>query len=217
MMSESDTLTSEERLVDEFARDIAITRYALPVSIHIPVVAREEVDIVKYIGRIVGVLAPGVPDKALLVEPYCIPKKDTLPVWQLPESAILHHPKQVWVHVDYSGYRNAYFKVFGELEDRGLVVDHVMNRRVARLKGFSYLRVVPISREANSSSGGLCEKWAVEYHSSPEVRKANRESPARIQYADLADIVKMLNIKTGGSLMDPVNEAQALVRYPKAK
>jgi len=29
---------------------------------------------------------------------------------------------------------------------------------------------------------------------------------------DLADIVKMLNRKTGGSLQDPVNEAQSLVR-----
>lgn len=42
--------------------------------------------------------------------------------------------------------------------------------------------------------------------------RRNSESPAFIQYADLADIVKMLNIKTGGSLQDPVNEAQALVR-----
>jgi len=134
-----------------------------------------------------------------------------------PESVILYHPKQVWVHVDYSGYRNAYLKAFGKLDNRGLVVDHVMNRRVARLLYFSYLRIVPISREANSSSGGLCEKWGVEYESSPERRKANREPPARIEYANLWDIVKMLNIKTGGSLQDPVNEAQALVRYPEAK
>ena len=74
-----------------------------------------------------------------------------------------------------------------------------------------YLRVVSISREANSSSGGLSEKWAVEYYGSPEMRAKSRESPARIQHADLADIVKMLNRKTGGALQDPVNEAQALV------
>jgi len=47
------------------------------------------------------------------------------------------------------------------------------------------------------------------------MRKSNKESKASIQYADLADIVKMLNIKTGGALMDPVNEAQALVDLPK--
>jgi len=206
-----------ERLVDQFARDIAITKYVLPVSVHIPVAAKEEADIDKYIGRVVDVLAAGVPNRALLVEPYYISQKDVLPIWQLPESAILHHPRQVWVHVDYSNYKKAYLKAFGELGDHGHVLDHIMNRRVARLKYFSYLRIVPISRGANSSSGGLSEKWAVEYHSSPEMRKVNRESPARIQYADLADIVKMLNIKTGGSLQDPVNEAQTLVTYPEAK
>jgi hypothetical protein len=204
----------EERIVDKFARDIAITKYALPVSVHIPVAAKEEVDITKYIGRIVDVLVPGIQNRALLVEPYYTPKKDDLPIWQLPESEILHYPQQVWVHVDYTGYKNAYLKAFGKLKYRGYVLDHVMNRRVARLKYFTYLRIVPISREANSSSGGLCEKWAVEYHSSLQMQKTNLESPARIQYADLADIVKMLNLKTGGSLQYPVNEAQALVRYP---
>lgn len=205
----------EECSVDQFARDLAVTKYALPMSVHIPVAAKEESDIDKYIGRIAEVLVAGLPNRAFLVEPYVIPQKDTLPIWQLPESAILHHPKQVWVHVDYSGYKSAYLKAFGDLEDRGYVLDHIMNRRVARLKDFSYLRIIPISRAANSSSGGLCEKWSVEYHSSPEMRRVNRDSPARIQYADIADIVKMLNIKTGGSLQDPVNVAQALVTYPE--
>ena len=98
----------------------------------------------------------------------------------------------------------------------GLVLDHVMNRRVARLKGFAYLRVVPISRGANSSHGSLSEGWAVEYHSSPEMREKNRISQAAVQYADLSDIVKMLNIRGGGSLMDNVNEAQKLVGLPRA-
>ncbi len=210
-------MARKQRIVDRFARDIAITKYALPVSVHIPVAAKEEADIDKYVGHVTKVLVAGEPNRALLVEPYCIPEKDALPIWQLPESALLYQPKQMWVHVDYEDYREAYLKGFGELENREYVLDHIMNRRVARLKHFSYLRIVPISRQANSSSGGLSEKWAVEYHSSPEMRKANRDSPARIQYADLADIVKMLNIKTGGSLQDPVNRAQALVTYPKAK
>ncbi len=109
-------------------------------------------------------------------------------------------------------YRNTYLRALAVEDMTGLVLDHVMNRRVARLKGFLYLRIVPISRAANSSSGGLSEKWAVAYHSTPEMRERNRNSPARIQYADLADIVKMLNLKTGGALQDPVNEAQALLK-----
>lgn len=89
-------MVREERIVDQFAKDIAIKKYALPVSVHIPIAAKEEADIDKYIGRVADVLATGVPNRALLVEPYYIPQKDALPIWQLPESTILHHPKQVW-------------------------------------------------------------------------------------------------------------------------
>ncbi len=42
----------------------------------------------------------------------------------------------------------------------------------------------------------------------------NRESNAAVQYADLSDIVKMLNMEGGGSFMDTVNEAQKLVEVP---
>ena len=86
-----------------------------------------------------------------------------------------------------------------------------MNRRVARLKGFEFLRIVPISRAANSSHGGLSEGWAVDHHSSPDMRERNRLSEAAVQYADLADIVKMLNMQGGGSVMEIVNDAQHLV------
>ena len=141
---------------------------------------------------------------------------DRLAIWDVPESVILHCPKQVWVHVDYRAYRRAYIRAFPDLDLSGLVLDHVMNRRVASLKGFTYLRIVPISRSANSSHGGLSEGWGVEYHSSPEMRKRNRESRAVVQYADLADIVKMLNRGGGGSIMDNVNEAQKLVEVRDA-
>jgi hypothetical protein len=69
-----------------------------------------------------------------------------------------------------------------------------------------------ISSGANSSSGGLSEKWAIEYHITPAMKEKNRACPAQVQMADLADIVKMLNLKTGGAHQDPVNEAQALLR-----
>ncbi len=39
----------------------------------------------------------------------------------------------------------------------------------------------------------------------------NRSSQAMVQYADLADVVKMLNMEGGGSFMENVNEAQKLV------
>ena len=130
---------------------------------------------------------------------------------------MLHYPKQVWVHVDYGAYRRAYIRAFPDADLTGLVLDHVMNRRVARLKGFVYLRIVPISRKANSSHGGLSEGWAVTYHSTPRMREINKASQAVVQYADLSDIVKMLNMEGGGSFMDNVNEAQKLVDVPETE
>jgi hypothetical protein len=158
---------------------------------------------------------PKLPDKALLIEAYAPETADArMAIWDHPESVVLHLPRQVWVHVDYRAYRRAYLQAFPDFDLTGLVLDHVMNRRVARLKGFEYLRVVPISRGANSSHGSLSEGWAVEYHSSPEMQEKNWASQAAVQYADLSDIVKMLNMQGGGSLMDMVNEAQKLVELP---
>lgn len=185
--------------------------------LYVPVAARDINAIETYVGRILARLTPGSLNKALLIEAHEPEKPDKrLPIWGLAESAVLHYPKQVWVHVDYGAYRRAYFRAFPEVDLTGFVLDHIMNRRVARLKGFTYLRIVPISRAANSSHGGLSEGWGVSHHSSPVMRKRNRESQAVVQYADLADVVKMLNMEGGGSFMDVVNQAQKLVDLPDA-
>lgn len=203
----------EPMAVDERAKEIAVEKFALPPCLHIPIAATDENAISKYVGEVMEILVPGKPNKALLIRPYTPPlKNERLSIWDLSSSAILHHHKQVWVHVDFSGYRQAYIRGFPKENLKKLVLDHVLNRSVGRLKGFRYLRVVPISRGANSSSGGLSEKWAVKYHSSPRMIAWNKENPTFIQYADLSDIVKMLDIKTGGNLQDPVNEAQKLVK-----
>ena len=202
------------REIDQEAIRIPQGSGLLP-CLYVPIAARDECAIQKYVGEITEILADGTPNKALLVESHEPPERETrLPIWQKEEAAILHYPRQVWVHVDHRAYRRAYSKAFPEDSLNGLVLDHILNRRVARLKGFIYLRIVPISRAANSSSGALSEKWSVEYHSTPAMRLRNKESKAAVQYADLADIVKMMNIKTGGGVMDPVNEAQALVDLP---
>ncbi|MBU4332794.1 hypothetical protein KKD20_06860, partial [Patescibacteria group bacterium] len=83
--------------------------------------------------------------------------------------------------------------------------------------GFQYLRVVPVTRAVNSSHGSLSEKWAADYHSSPGMVEFNRASKAAVQYADISDIVKMINMQGGGSLMAIVNEAQKLVDLPLEK
>jgi hypothetical protein len=196
-------------IVDEIARKKAITQYGLPLELHIPIAARDEDAIKKYIGTISEVLIKSEINKAILVQLESSPKiNERLAIWKLEESQILHYPKQVWVHVDYSNYRIAYKKAHPEEDLTNVVLDHIMNRRVARLKGYKYLRIVPISREANSSSGRMAEKYGFDYHNTPYMRKFNSENPTFIEYGDLADIVKMLNIKTGGLLQDGVNEGQ---------
>jgi hypothetical protein len=199
--------------IDERAQEIALTRFALPLCLHIAVAARDEDALERFVGTIETILTSSGQTKALLVRAYDRPEADArLPIWEHPGVALLRATRQVWVDVDYRAYRRAYAAAFPKQDLGGLVLDHVMNRRVARLKGFRYLRIVPISRAANSSSGGLSEKWAVAYHGTRHMMAINKNPGTFIQYADLADIVKMLNMKTGGSLQDAVNEAQALVR-----
>ena len=198
------------REIDEIANERGL-RY-MPAGLLIPIAAKDESAITKYIGRISDIITKSESNNALLVVIDEMPIiNERLAIWKLKESAILYSHKQVWVHVDYKGYRQAYQKAFPNEDIKGLVLDHIMNRRVARLKGFTYLRIIPISKEANSSSGSVAEKYGYGYHSSDEMKKINNESTPYIQFADLADVTKMLNIKTGGSLQDGVNEAQKLL------
>jgi hypothetical protein len=183
--------------------------------LYVAVAARDQGAIETYVGKIIGSLTHDGSSKALLVYAHDPGKlDDRLAIWDVPEAIVLHAQMQVWVHVDYTAYRRAFRRAFPDANLSEFVVDHVMNRRVARLKGFTYLRIVPISRGANSSHGGLSEGWGVAYHSTPQMREKNRASLAAVQYADLADIAKMLNLQGGGSLMDGVNEAQKLVDLP---
>ncbi len=190
-------------------------RSGLPPCLYVAIGARDEAAIERHVGRIVAPLGGGTAKRAWLIEAHDPPDRDArLPIWQMTGASIFHAPRQVWVHVDFGAYRQAYAQAFPTEDLRPVVLDHILNRRVARLKGLAYLRIIPISRPANSSSGGLSERWAVEYHSSPQMRQRNQESRASVQYADLADLVKMLDLKTGGAIMDPVNAAQSWVRPP---
>ncbi len=189
----------------------------LPPCLYIPIAARDEAGIAKYVGPIVKTLSSHKIKKAFLVHADAPPEPEPrLPIWQIAESIVLHRSQQVWVHVDCKDYRAAYQMAFPEETlEKGTVLDHVMNRREARLKGFHYLRIVPVLREVNSSAGSLVEKWGVDYHSTPRMREINASSKAAVQYACTDDIVKMLNMMVGGGVMDVVNEAQALMEVPK--
>jgi hypothetical protein len=205
--------------LDNAARETAFRRWGLPECLHVPTAAVDEAAITTFIGEIEQVLADGSPSKALLVRAKEPPSIDTrLPIWELPASRVLHERGQVWVHIGYARYRRAYRQAFPDEAIDGKVLSHALNRRMAAMMGFAYVRITPNSRGCNSSSS-FSEQWGVTLHATPEQVAANRRRGASIHYADLAALMVMLDIKPGGGAMDAVNEGQALVRprVPQAR
>jgi hypothetical protein len=199
-------------LIDDAAKETALRRWVLPDCLHVPVAAVDEAAIRAYIGDVEQVLAGGSPSKALLVTIAQPPEIDPLlPICDHPNAGVLHARRQVWVHIAFNRYRAAYRKAFPHEVITGKVLSHAMNRRTAALKGFDYVRITPVSRGGNSSSG-FSEQWGVSLHGSPAQLAAHRVRPPFIQYADLSDLMLMLDRKLGGGVMDAVNEGQNLVR-----
>jgi len=201
-------------LIDHAAKDVARCRWVLPECLHVPVAAVDEAAIRDYIGEIERILAVGSPSRALLVRAESLPLLDpSLPISKLPSSRILHSPMQVWVHICYGGYRRAYKKAFPGEDIDGKVLSHALNRRTADLQGFQYVRITPVARGSNSSSA-FSEKWGSALHSTPVQIEANNKRGAFIRYADLPEIMLMMDMKLGGGVMDAVNEGQRLLRVP---
>ncbi len=192
--------------IDQHAKARAVI-LGMPPDVLVPIGARDRYAVLRYIGEI-DEIAGIAPEKAFIVSPYSIPERnEKLQLWKLKESAVLHSKKQVWVQVDYRNYRAAYTKVFPAECITGYFIDHILNRRVARLKGFHYLRIIPVSPCVNTNSGGVTEKYGFEYHSTERMRQLNSENKAAIEYADKADIIKMLNKKTGGKFQDLIRDS----------
>ena len=181
----------------------------LPRCLHIPVAARDIGSIERFIGTVTNVYAHDRERRALLVE-VGEPEEmdDGLIIWDMPGSEVLHRSPQLWVHIDYRAYRRAYQTAFPDENIDGLVMDHVENRRSAQIRGFNYVRVVPITRAANSSSGGLSEKMGVEHHRKPATQAWLAAHPCHIRYADDVDLLKMMNFTQGNRLHDAVNDFQ---------
>jgi len=201
-------------LIDAVAKEIALKRFGVPECLLVPIAAVDVGAIRNYIGEIQQELGRGPLPKALVVRVKEPPPVDMrLPVWELAASKAFHQPVQLWVHVAYTRYREAYKRAFPSENIDNKILSHAMNRRVAELKGFQYTRLTPTSRSANSSSA-FSEGWAFDYYSSPEGIAANKRRGAFIQYADLTDLMLLLDLKLGEGVMDAVNEAQRLIDPP---
>jgi hypothetical protein len=193
-------------LIDEAAKEIAFRRWVLPECLHVPIAARDKAAIQTFIGDIFSVIAPGTPNQALLVVTKEPPEPDMrLPIWQMLASSILHHRLQLWVHVKHRAYRRSYQTAFPDEGVNRKIMGHILNRRLAEIKGFEYVRLVPISREANSSSS-TSENWGIGVHKAAKKAESSPNIGPFIQYADLPDLVELMDIKTGGGHMDVINE-----------
>lgn len=199
-------------MIDDIAREVAISRYGLAECLHVPIAAVDEAAISTYVGEVRNVLSGGSARKAFLVCAKTPPPPDQrFPIWDVEGCDMLHRPMQVWVDVAYTRYRRAYRAAFPDEELGDRILSHTMNRRVAALKGFRFVRLTPTSRAANSSSA-FSEGWGVTLHSDPVQMAANRRRGASIQYADLTELMLMLDLRLGGGVMDAVNEGQRLIR-----
>ncbi len=185
----------------------------LSSCLRVPVAARDLAAIEEHVGAVVRQI-PDRPDApGYLVSATMMADIDRrLPVWDVQGASIFHSEMQLWVHVDSRRYRKLFAEALPDIDIAGKDIDHVTNRHVARLKGFPYLRLVAISPAANRSSGAISEKWAIDYHGSEEMQRRHRQAKTRVQYADIADLAKMLDIAVGGGVMDQLNEVQYLFR-----
>ncbi|MFO7890042.1 MAG: hypothetical protein R6V04_06855 [bacterium] len=184
-----------------------------------PIAAANLEVIETYIGNI-QVRVPGRkrPINAAVVKPHQPERNSGVPLWREKEEdqyyRRLHPERQLWVHVDYNGYRQAWERLgFCEL-NHDIFLDHIRNRAAVRISSYRhpFLRLCPVSRDTNTSSGlnngaeGM-EKIELRklsdqplYIREPTERRLN----APIVLADPIDLTKMLDIPPGLSELQGV-------------
>jgi hypothetical protein len=201
-------------LIDHNAKEHALRSIGIPECLHVPIAAVDEAAIRSYVGDIVQELNRSSPPAAFLIHVDKPPPKDeSLPIWGYAGSATLHRREQVWVRIEYTRYRQAYQKAFPAENIANKILSHCMNRRIAALKGFQYVRITPTSRKANSSSA-FSESWGVALYRKAAELAAFKRRGVFIQYADLSDLMLMLDLNLGGGIMDAVNAGQQLILPP---
>jgi len=190
----------------------------------VPVAARDLQAISRHVGTIRQIISGRKrPTNALVVEAGWPVRNPLVPLWKEANAdqyyRRLHPVRQLWVHVDYGGYRRAWTRLgFDEL-GRDVVLDHILNRVAVRLNGYRhpFLRLCPVSRRTNTSGGldigaeGL-EKAELRKQQPPHVqRDVERCLAAPVVLADPVDLTKMVDIPPGLSELPGV--ASMLMKF----
>lgn len=201
-----------ERKIDPVAYYTAMKMEVVPECLHTPVCAVDRQAIEEYVGEIVVSYGR---ESAFLVRRFePAPKDERYPIWKEPNVDRVHEPLQVWVRTKYTRYRLA-FKILrpGEVISEK-VLHHIANRRYADKCGFGYIRLVPITRETNSSSA-FSEDWGVNLEKwVPNYFEKQRTKGYRVKYAGTDAIMVMMDVKLGGGVMEVARLAQDLFEIP---
>lgn len=201
--------------------DATAPRFGLPPSLWIPIASVSVADVEKYVGEVLRSIKDArsgrVNAMLVMVDATSLPEEPTVPLWKSSLASLarerLHPPRQVWVHVDYGAYRQAYIEFGMPMLPTNYFLDHVQNRKAIRLRGYShpYLRLCPVHRTVNTSGGHATggegmERAFLSTH-------ATGPAPNRIIYADPMDLTKMLDIAPGTQVLNGVRDTQRLF-YP---
>ena len=203
--------------------DLKSQRFGLPDSLIVPIAARSISAIEEYVGEIEEMITGRngrVNAMRILPHNWPVETEPAIPLWKHADKIKfeerLHPPKQLWVHVDYSRYRNAYIKLGMPEIPEDHVLDHIHNRKAIRLVDYShpYLRLCPVSRSVNTSGGvntggeGMQREHLRTLESQHEaIQEAVREAlNCEVIYADPMDLTKMLNIAPGVEILNGVRD-----------
>jgi hypothetical protein len=198
--------------------------FGLPDCLRIPIAAASVQAIETFVGAVVRcVSGRNGTILALLVSPHSrgLCTQNCVSLWVQPDADThhqrLHGPRQVWVQVDYAGYRKAYKNFQMPPIPEGHVLDHIQNRKAVRLRDYShpYLRLCPVSSVVNTGGGvntggeGMEKEFLVSVNPDGEqYRVAISRAKNQIIYADPMDLTKMLNVPPGTGTLDGVRDAQ---------
>jgi hypothetical protein len=83
---------------------------------------------------------------------------------------------------------------------------------MAALREYGFVRLVPVSRKANSSAA-FTEQWGVSL-AATDLGARRRKRGLRMQYADLGDLLVMLDLSLGGGVQDVFRIGQNLIEIP---
>lgn len=201
--------------------DTTAPRFGLPPSLWIPIAAVSVADIEKYVGKVlrssINARSGRVNAVLVMANATSVPEEPNVPLWTSPLASLarerLHPVHQVWVHVDFGGYRQAYTDFGMPMPAANYFLDHIQNRKAIRLRESShpYLRLCPVHRTVNTSGGHATggegmERAFLSTH-------ATEPAPNRMIYADPMDLTKMLDIAPGTQVLNGVRDTQQLF-YP---